>query len=81
MARPSGYLMSRRAWDDVLRLGQIDLPHVSTVGDVPPGTLRAITNGHRRASAPMARRIAAAANCHPETLFPALSLAMAAEVA
>lgn len=73
--------MSRKAWDDVLRLGGNDLPKISERGDVPPGTLRAITNGHRRASAPMARRIADAANVHPETLFPALNIVLADEVA
>lgn len=81
MARPSGYKMNRRAWDDVLRLGSIDLPYVSERGDVPPGTLRAITNGHRKASIVLARRISEAANCHPETLFPALNLALADEAA
>lgn len=71
--------MNRRAWDDVLRLGQIDLPVVAKSADVPAGTLRAITNGHRCASAPMARRISDGANCHPETLFPGLNLALAEE--
>lgn len=72
MARPTGFALNRHAWDDVLRLSGLDLPRVADLADVPPSTLRTITNGHRNASIPMAHKLAAAVGCRPETLFPAL---------
>lgn len=72
MARPSGYPLNRAAWDDVLRLAGLDLPGVAHISDVPQPTLRSLIGGHRKASVPMAYKIASAIGCRAETLFPDL---------
>ena len=81
MARPAGHRMSRKAWDDVLRLQGLSLTQVAERADVTRSTLSALVNGHHGASVPMTHRIAAAVECHPETLFPTMLVASAEEVA
>lgn len=72
MARPAGHRISRRAWDDVLRLSGRSLTNVAEMADIPRATVSGIVNGHYGASTPMAHRLADALSVHPETLFPSL---------
>jgi plasmid maintenance system antidote protein VapI len=78
MARPAGHLLNRAAWDDLLRLKGLSLTEVADKAEVPRSTLSSLLGGHHRASVPMAHRIAAAVDCHPETLFPTLSTSVSA---
>lgn len=73
MARPAGHLLSRTAWDDLLRLAGLDLTTVADMAGVPRSTVSSLLGGHHRASVPTAHKIAKAIPCHPATLFPTLS--------
>ncbi len=81
MARPKGHKLSRPAWDDILRLTSTSLTEVSTRSEVPRPTISALYGGHNGASLPMARKIAAALDVQPATLFPSLRLEDEADVA
>lgn len=74
MARPTGHRVSKKAWDDIVRIQQTSLTEVATRADVPRPTISALVNGHHGASVPMARKIAIALDVHAETLFPTLML-------
>lgn len=72
MARPKGHLLSRPAWDDIVRITGTSLTEVASRSEVPRPTLSAIYGGHNGASVPMAHKIASALDVHPATLFPSL---------
>jgi transcriptional regulator with XRE-family HTH domain len=73
MARPTGHRLSPDAWGDILECRGLTLTRVSTLADIPRATLSSLALGNSRASEPVARRIAAALNCKPGTLFPTLA--------
>jgi transcriptional regulator with XRE-family HTH domain len=74
MARPKGHKLSRPAWDDILRISATSLTEVSKRSEVPRPTLSALYGGHNGASMPTIRKIAAALDVQPATLFPSLRL-------
>lgn len=73
MARPQGHSLSRYAFEDISRLQGVSQKKVADMAGLSPATLSCITTGRRRASVPLAYRIAEALDCHPQTLFPSLS--------
>ncbi len=81
MARPKGHKLSRPAWDDILRLTSTSLTEVSARSEVPRPTISALYGGHNGASMPTIRKIAAALDVQPATLFPSLRLEDEADVA
>ena len=72
MARPSGHVLNRSAWEDILSLTGLTLTQVADLAEIPRPTLSSLLGGHHRASVPQAHRIAAALKCQPATLFPSL---------
>lgn len=78
MARPNGHALNRQAWEDVLRLAGLSLTQVAELSEVPRATLSSLLGGHHKASVPMAHKIATAIGVHPATLFPTLSVPIAA---
>lgn len=76
MAKPRGHRLSAQAWDDLLRAKGVSLTHVAERADIGRASVSGLVHGHARASIPMAHKLAAALDCHPETLFPTLRLDM-----
>lgn len=73
MARPRGHRLSPRAFDDILRLTDQTITELAEVSGVPRATISGLAGGYYRASTTNAKRIAAALNVNPETLFPTMS--------
>lgn len=81
MARPRGYKLSTRAWDDILRLSGTNLTTVAERSGINRATLSGLVGGHHAASVPTTRKLAEALGVHAETLFPTLALGIVEEVA
>lgn len=81
MARPKGYRLSSQAWDDLVRIKGTNITQVAERAGVGSATISGLLHGHARASLPMAHKVAAALECHPETLFPTIRIDMAEAVA
>jgi plasmid maintenance system antidote protein VapI len=80
MARPRGHRLSPPAWEDALRFAGLTLTQTAACAGIPRATISSLVGGHHRATFREARKIAAALDCRPETLFPSL-LPTYAEVA
>lgn len=72
MPRPAGHKLNRAAFDDVLRLTGRSLTEIARLSGVPRATISSLYGGFHRASVPTTHKIARAAECHPQTLFPTL---------
>jgi len=70
--RATGHWISRRAWEDILRLTETPATQIAVQAGLATGTLKAIAARKDRASADTARRIAGAAGVDVTTLFPTL---------
>lgn len=73
MARPKGHPLNRDAWEDWLErhLG-VSVTAIADVADIPRATISGLVGGYRRASAPVAHKLAQAMGCKVGTLFPTL---------
>lgn len=78
MPRPKGHKLNRRAWDDVLRFTGRSLTQIANQSTIPRPTISGLVTRTQSASVPMAHKLAEAAGCHVETLFPSLADADAA---
>lgn len=72
MARPSGHLLSPKAFGDVLRYSGLSITQVAERSEIPRATVSSLLGGFHRASVPNCHRLAQAMGCDPETLFPTL---------
>lgn len=73
MARPKGYLLSRPALEDLLRINGLSMTEAANRSGVALTTLSGLAAGDHRASIETAHKIAQGIECTPGTLFPELT--------
>lgn len=80
MARPKGYRISPKAWDDIVVAGKkLTVTEVAALTGINRATISGLLGGHARASLSMARTLADGIGVHVESLFPLTDRSFAAD--